>query len=70
MQLEAGRNRVRIRLTNELGLSPVRFAEVTVAASSLTGVLQARTVHVVTFHGKRGGVIPIGEAWVSDPIDM
>ncbi len=70
VQLEAGGNRMRIRLTNELGLSPVRFAEVTVAASSPTGVLQSGTVHVVTFGGKRGGVIPIGKAWVSNPIDM
>ena len=28
VQLEAGGNRVRIRLTNELGLSPVRFVEI------------------------------------------
>ena len=70
VQLEAGGNRVRMRLTNELGLSPVRFAEVTVAASSPNGVLQASTTHVVTFGGKRSGVIPIGKAWLSDPIDM
>ena len=69
VQLQAGGNRVRVRLTNELGLSPVRFGEVTVAASSPNGVLQG-AVHVLTFGGKRGGVIPIGKAWVSDPLGM
>ncbi len=70
VQLEAGGNRVRVRLTNELGLSPVRFGEVTIAASSPNGVLQPGTLHMLTFGGKRGGVIPIGKAWVSDPINM
>ena len=69
VQLEAGGNRVRVRLTNELGLSPVRFGEVTVAVSSPNGVLQG-AVHVLTFGGRRGGVIPIGKAWMSDPVDM
>lgn len=70
VRLEAGGNRVRVRLTNELGLRPVRFGEITIAASSPNGVLQSGTVHVLTFHGKRSGVIPIGKAWVSDPINM
>ncbi len=69
VQLEAGGNRVRVRLTNELGLSPVRFGEVTVAVSSPNGVLQG-AVHVLTFGGRRGGVIPIGKAWVSDPVAL
>lgn len=70
VRLEAGGNRVRVRLTNELGLSPVRFGEVTIAASSPNGVLQPGTLHVLTFGGKRGGVLPIGKAWLSDPINM
>ena len=69
VQLEAGGNRVRVRLTNELGLSPVRFGEVTVAVSSPNGVLQG-AVHVLTFGGRRDGVIPIGKAWVSDPVAL
>ena len=70
VRLEAGGDHLRVRLTNELGLSPVRFGEVTIAASSPNGVLRPGTVHVLTFGGKRGGVIPIGKAWLSDPIDM
>ncbi len=70
VRLEAGGNRVRVRLTNELGLSRLRFGEVTIAASSPNGVLQPSTVHVLTFDGRRGGVIPRGKAWVSDPVDM
>ena len=33
VQLQAGGDRVRVRLTNELGLSPVRFGEVTLEVS-------------------------------------
>lgn len=70
VRLEAGGDRVRVRLTNELGLSPVHFGEVSVALSSPNGVLQAGTVHVLTFAGRRGGVVPVGKALLSDPIDM
>lgn len=70
VRLEAGGSRVRVRLTNELGLSRLRFGEVTIAVSSPNGVLQPGTLHVVTFGGRRGGVIPRGKAWVSDPVDM
>jgi lysophospholipase L1-like esterase len=69
VRLETGGSRVRVRLTNELGLARVRFGEVSVAVSSPNGVLLG-PVHVLTFGGKRGGVIPIGKAWVSDPVDM
>jgi len=70
VQLQAGGDRVRVRLTNELGLSPVRFGEVTIAASSPNGVLRKGTVRVLTFGGKQDGRIPVGKAWVSDPVAM
>ena len=70
VRLEAAGNRVRIRLTNELGLEPVQFGEVRIALSSPNGVTAPGTDRAVTFGGKPGGTIPTGKALVSDPIDL
>lgn len=70
VRLEAAGDRVRIRLTNELGLEPVAFGEVHVALSSPNGVTEPGTDRTVTFGGKRGATIPTGKALVSDPVDL
>ena len=70
VRLEASGNRVRVRLTNELGLSPVKVGSVHVALSSPNGVTEPETDHVLTFNGQREAVIPVGKALVSDPVDM
>lgn len=70
VRLEAGGDHIRVRLTNELGLLPVRVGEVRVALSSPNGVLEAGTGHLVTFGGQPGAMIPIGKALVSDPVDF
>jgi lysophospholipase L1-like esterase len=70
VRLEAGGDRVRIRLTNELGLEPLQFGEVHVALSSPNGVTERGTDHLVTFGGKAGGIIPRGRALLSDPVDL
>ena len=70
VRLEAAGDRVRIRLTNELGLEPLDFGEVHVALSSPNGVTEPGTDRTVTFGGKLGATIPRGEALVSDPVDL
>jgi lysophospholipase L1-like esterase len=70
VRLEAAGDRVRIRLTNELGLGPLRVGAVHVALSSPNGVTEPATDRTVTFGGKPGASIPRGEALVSDPIDL
>jgi len=70
VRLEAAGNRVRIRLTNELGLEPLVFGEVHVALSSPNGVTEPGTDRTVTFGGEHGATIPRGEALVSDPVDL
>jgi lysophospholipase L1-like esterase len=70
IRLEVGGDRIRVRLTNELGLLPVRVGDARVARSSPNGVLEAGTGHVLTFGGRRDVVIPSGKALISDPIDM
>lgn len=70
VRLEAGGARLRIRLTNELGLSPVKVGTVHVALSSPNAVTEPETDHVLTFNGKQDALIPVGQALVSDPIEM
>lgn len=70
VRLEAPGDRVRIRLTNELGLGPLQFGAVHVALSSPNGVTEPGTDHIATFGGKPGAIIPTGKALVSDPVDL
>jgi lysophospholipase L1-like esterase len=70
VQLEAPGDRVRIRLTNELGLGPLEFGAVHVALSSPNGVTEPGTDRTVTFGGKSAATIPTGNALVSDPVDL
>jgi lysophospholipase L1-like esterase len=70
VRLESGGERVRIRLTNELGLAPVKIGSVHVALSSPNAVTDPETDHVLTFGGKPDAVIPVGQALVSDPVEM
>jgi lysophospholipase L1-like esterase len=70
MRLEVGGKSLRLRLTNELGLTPVKIGSVHVALSSPSGVTEPETDHVLTFKGKQDADIPVGQALVSDPVDM
>ena len=70
VRLEAGGERVRVRLTNELGLVPVKIGSVHVALSSRNAVTEPETDHVLTFGGKQDATIPVGQALLSDPVEM
>ena len=70
VRLEVAGDRLRIRLTNELGLGPLRFGEVHVALSSPNGVTEPGTDRTVTFGGKLGTTIARGQALVSDPVAL
>lgn len=70
VRLEAAGDRVRIRLSNELGLEPLQFGAVHVALSSPNGVTEPATDRAVTFGGKPGTIIPRGQALVSDPVAL
>lgn len=70
VRLEAPGDRLRIRLTNALGLSPMRFASVHVAISSPNGVIDVKTDRAVTFSGQAGAEIPTGQDLVSDPVAL
>ncbi len=70
VRLQVGGNRVRVRLTNELGLTPVKVGSVHIALSSPNAVTEPETDHVLTFNGQREALIPVGKALLSDPVEM
>lgn len=70
VRLDTAGQRVRIRLTNELGLAPVKFGAVHIALSSPNGVTVAQSDRPVLFAGKPDGEIPVGAALLSDPVDF
>ena len=70
VRLEAAGERVRVRLSNELGLGPLRIGEVHVALSSPNGVTEPGTDRAITFGGKLGATLARGKALVSDPVDL
>jgi lysophospholipase L1-like esterase len=70
VRVQVGGQRLRVRLTNELGLTSVEIGSVHVALSSPNGVTQPETDHVLTFNGKKDAEIPVGQALVSDPVEM
>ena len=70
VRVEAGGNRLRVRLTNELGLSPVAIGSVHIAMSSPNAVTEPETDRLLTFSGRADAVIPMGKALFSDPVDL
>jgi lysophospholipase L1-like esterase len=70
VRLEVAGDRVRVHLTNALGLLPVRVGDIRIALSSPNGVLQAGTGHVVTFGGRPSATLAPGQVLLSDPVDM
>ena len=75
-----GGPRVRLRLTNRFGSTPVRFGHVTVAISAHTGgrrdgsnqpsdgTAEAGTLRDVTFGGRGDITVPVGADVLSDPV--
>jgi lysophospholipase L1-like esterase len=70
VRLEAGGNRIRVRLTNELGLATLKVSEVRVALSSSKGVTEAAADPAVTFGGRRGATLLRGQSLISDPVEL
>ncbi|QBI54960.1 SGNH/GDSL hydrolase family protein [Streptomonospora litoralis] len=67
-----GGDRVRLRLTNEFGETPLRIGEVRVAlrAGSSGTDIALRTDRRVTFGGKESVTVPAGAPMLSDPVRL
>lgn len=70
IRVETDGTRLRLRLTNELGRTPVRIGTVRIALLDDSKAIVASSSRDVTFGGKPGAFIPTGAPLLSDPIDM
>lgn len=62
--------RLRVRLTNRFGESPVTLGPVTIARQKNGASVAARSLRQVTFDGRRTVTIPAGEDVHSDPVPL
>jgi lysophospholipase L1-like esterase len=65
-----GGTRVRIRLSNEMGSTPLRIGTAHIALRGAGADIQAGTDRVLTFSGFPGITIPPGAPVLSDPVDL
>lgn len=61
---------LRVRLTNEFGIEPLRIGAASVAPSTGAGAIDASGLHDLTFAGSKSIVIPPGAEVLSDPVAM
>ena len=63
-------NQLRVRLTNEFGIEPLRIGAASVAVSTGTSSIDTASLHDLTFGGLPSIVIPPGAQALSDPVPM
>ena len=62
--------RIRLRLSNEYGTSPLLVGSATVARPNEPASVKPGSIHAVTFGGRTSVTIPIGAPILSDPVDF
>jgi lysophospholipase L1-like esterase len=65
-----GGNQLRIRISNELGTTPLRIGEAHVALRQSGSSIVAGSDRPLTFSGNRAITIPPGAPVLSDPVDL
>ncbi|GAB2723929.1 SGNH/GDSL hydrolase family protein [Streptomyces bullii] len=70
VRLTAGGGRVRVRLTNAYGTSPVRIAGATVARTAEGAAVVPGSLRRLTFQGAHGAAIPPRGDLLSDPAEL
>jgi lysophospholipase L1-like esterase len=70
VRISMGGSKIRIRLSNEYGSSPLVLGSVTVAVPSDPGSVKPGSIHAVTFGGRNSITIPVGAPALSDPVDF
>jgi lysophospholipase L1-like esterase len=70
VRLSAGGGRLRIRFSNEYGLTPLAIGAARVEVLDQDGRLVAGRGRVLVFGGKTSAAIPAAAALLSDPVDL
>lgn len=70
VRVSLGGRRIRVRVSNAFGLTPLTLRAVHVARATGVGTINPSSDRVVTFGGRPSVVIPAGAPMVSDPLDF
>ncbi len=70
LRISVGGDELRIRLSNELGTTPLVIGAATVALASGDSMIDTGSMHELTFGGSRSITIPPGAPALSDPVTM
>ena len=70
VQSSVGGNRVRIRLSNELGLTPLRIGAARIGLRAQGSDVAPGTDRALTFGGRASVTIPAGAPALSDPVEL
>lgn len=70
VRLNAGGNRVRIRLSNEMGSTPLTIGAAAIGLRAAVSDVAPGTMRALTFGGRAGVTIPPGAPALSDPVDL
>lgn len=68
--VSVGGNRIRVRLTNEFGVSPLTVSAAHIALSVRGSAIQPETDRALTFNGQTSVQIPAGSILLSDPVQL
>ncbi|TIR98657.1 MAG: SGNH/GDSL hydrolase family protein, partial [Mesorhizobium sp.] len=70
VRVSTGGERLRLRLSNEYGASPIRIGAATVALAAKDGAVDAGSIRQVTFGGERQTDLAPGAPLLSDVVDL
>ena len=71
IRLSLGGRAVRIRISNEMGTSPLVIGSAHIARPGLApGNIDSATDHVLTFGGRSSITVPVGAPVLSDPVNL
>ena len=70
VRLNAGGNRVRIRLSNEMGTAPLTVGAAAIGLRASGSDLAPGTTRALTFGGRAGVTLAPGAPALSDPVDL
>lgn len=70
VHVSLGGNKVRLRLSNAFGTTPLRLRGVHLACAAADGAIAPASDRALTFAGRASVTIPAGASFVSDPVDL
>lgn len=70
LRISVGGDQVRVRLSNELGTTPLVIGAATVAVAGDESAIERESLRPLTFGGAASITIPAGAPALSDPVDL